>query len=97
MIKTFVRNKLSKQLHPFRKIIRNGIEELIYCALTFLFLVLLKFRGLRVTQNDTPKMVKKIPYALLIYHEILRNTLKEKIQHLPEDQQKYILELLKKS
>ena len=41
-----------------KKVGRKGVEDLLNCALTFLFFISTKLKEFCVTQNETPKMVK---------------------------------------
>ena len=50
------------------------IEDLLNCATVFLFLISIKLKAFCVTQNKTPKMVKKCPPLLMDYHKNLRST-----------------------
>ena len=60
MRKTFVQGKRIQQLHQFKKVKHNFIEDLLNCALTSLFFILMKLKAFRVTQHETPKMVEKL-------------------------------------
>ena len=51
----------------------RGIEDVMNCALMFLFLISMKLKAFCVTQNETPKMVK-IPPLPISCHIIFQNT-----------------------
>ena len=55
-----MRGKRKQQLHQLKKLQRRVIEDLLNCALMFLFFILVKLKAFRVTQNETPKKEKII-------------------------------------
>ena len=56
--KQFVQRKQNQHLHQFKKVRHRGIKDSLNCDLMFLFIIPMKLKTFRITQNDTPEMVK---------------------------------------
>ena len=55
----FVQLKHNQQLHQILKRRRIWIEDLLNCEDLILFFISIELKAFCVTQNETPKMVKK--------------------------------------
>ena len=56
----FLQREWNQPLHQIKKGQHIGIEDFLHCAPTFLLFISIKLKAFRVTQNDTPKMIKNV-------------------------------------
>ena len=70
MRNNFEQRKHRQHLHQLKKVRHKGIEDLMNCALIFLFFFLVKIKGILYYTKWDPKNGKKCPAALISCHEI---------------------------